>query len=90
MIKGMKINVLKVDYHRNGVAGNGFHVVLFKHDKTLKVGIVFPEQGNVAVLDVGLLHEGTIESGENSWRGDDFEPALRVACDAFECGREQR
>lgn len=86
----MKINVLKVAYHRNGVAGNGFHVVLFKHDKTVKIGIVFEEQGNVAVLDVELLHEGVIESGENSWRGDCFEGALRVACDAYDCGREQR
>ena len=85
----MKINILKVDYHRNGVAGNGFYVVLFKYEKTQKVGIVFEEKGNVAVLDVGLLNEGVIESGENSWRGDDFEPALRIACDSFECGRAQ-
>ena len=76
--------MLKTAYHRNGVCGNGFHVVLFKHDRTLKVGIVFPEQGNVAVLDVGLLEEGVIESGENSWRGDVFEGALRNECEIYD------
>ena len=86
----MKINVLKVAHHRNGVFGNSFHVVLFKYEKTLKVGIVFEEPGNVAVLDVGLLNKSVIESGENSWRGDLFEGALRNACDEYERGQESR
>lgn len=83
----MKIDVLKVAYHRNGVGGNGFHAVLFKYDKSLKVGVVFEEQASVAVLDVGLLHKGVIESGVNSWRGDVFEMALRVACDEYDNSR---
>ena len=28
----MDINVLKADYHRNGIAGQGFHTVLFEAD----------------------------------------------------------
>lgn len=74
----MKIKILKVTYHRNGVFGNGFNVVLFQHEHTKKVAIVFEERGNVAVLDVGLLAQDLIEY-PNRWRGDEFEDALRAA-----------
>ena len=48
-----KIEVQHVLYHRNGTDGNGFAVVRFKcHDSRLNlIGIVFPEKGNVAVVD---------------------------------------
>lgn len=74
------ISKVKIAYHRNGVGGNGFHVLTF-HDSELKkdmVGIVFDEPGSVAVFDRKLLGEGVIEFGVNSWRGDSFEPALRA------------
>lgn len=79
----MKIKVLSVEFHRNGVLGNGFYVVLFTHESTKKVAIVFDEPGNVAVLDVGLLAQNNIEFGENSWRGDEFESELRKAVKAY-------
>ena len=79
----MKIKVLSIAYHRNGVMGNQFYVVLFKHDKTKKVAIVFDKPGSVAVLDIGLLAQDIIEFGMNSWRGDEFEPALRAAIEVY-------
>lgn len=69
----------KVAYHRNGVGGTGFTVITFRVGRDDMVGVVFPGDGNVAVFDRKKLGEGVIESGENSWRGDIFEPALRSA-----------
>ena len=72
----------KVAFHRNGVFGDGFHVVTFTpfadvatpgprfSGNHLFVGVVFAERGCVAVLDATLAAEDTIEFGENSWRGD--------------------
>jgi hypothetical protein len=77
----MKLENFKVGYHRNGVQANGFNIVLFdkKDGKEFSkmVAIVFPEPGNIAVLNVDLLHEGNILFGENSWRGDEFEKKIR-------------
>jgi hypothetical protein len=74
--------VLSSAYHRNGVAGNGFYVVLFRDDDgATKVAIQFPEQDaegeslpsmNTAVLQVDLLAAGNVAFGENSWRGDHY------------------
>lgn len=75
----MKLYAIKTAYHRNGITGNGFHIILFKHDKKEMVGIVFEESGSVAVLDRGLLSKGEISFGVNSHRGDMFEKALRKA-----------
>ena len=77
------IKVTSVAYHRNGVGGNGFHVVLFTEgrgaDKDTKVATVFPERGSIAVLSVPLLAEGNITFGVNSWRGDTYESDIRAA-----------
>ena len=42
-----------------------------------EVAIVFDEPGQCAVLDVGKLAAGDVRFGENSWRGDVYERALR-------------
>lgn len=74
--------LIAIDYHRNGVGGNGFHVVLFTSEEDhagMFVATVFDELGSVAVLNVPLLTEGCIEFARgNSWRGDRFEPWLRA------------
>jgi hypothetical protein len=59
-----KVVIERVAYHRNGICGNGFHVV-------------FEERGNVAVFDRELVGKGDIDFFSNSWRGDEFEQALR-------------
>ncbi len=71
----MRLTAEKIEYHRNGVGGMGFHVVLF-HDSDGKeghgrnmVGVVFnsknqddPHQttGYCAVMDRDLLAKGVI------------------------------
>ena len=87
--------VYKVAFHRNGICGAPFHVVLFesgghlKKDRIRMVGMVFDDPGYCAVLDVTLMEVGTIEFMENSWRGDDFEPELRAAIAEYEDGRSK-
>jgi hypothetical protein len=74
-----KLTPTALDYHRNGISGAPFHVLLFRDGQSLKLGIVFEQPGHCAVLDVQKLAEGDIAFGSNSWRGDWFEPALRRA-----------
>lgn len=81
-----KIKILEVAYHRNGVCGNGFSVVLFdflaggETSPRKMVGIVFEERGNCAVLDANETAKGNIAfANGNSWRGDHFEADLREA-----------
>ncbi len=79
----MNLDIIDITSHRNGICGAPFHVVLFSdHDPekgSRKVAIVFDEPHHCAVLDVTLLAIGDIAFGSNSWRGDNFEPYLRVA-----------
>lgn len=80
----MKLSNIKVDYHRNGVAGEGFHVATFDmregNERHKMVGILFGESGQCAVLDIDMLSANNIEFAQgNSWRGDYFEPELRAA-----------
>ncbi|MEZ6129169.1 MAG: hypothetical protein R3C59_10845 [Planctomycetaceae bacterium] len=81
----MKIqSIIDTAFHRNGISGAPFHVVLFEDigdEASRKVGIVFDSLSHVAVLDVDLLAEGIITFGQNSWRGDVFEPELRQHID---------
>ena len=74
--------IIDIDFHRNGISGAPFHVILFDDkgsEASRKVGIVFDTPHHVAVLDVAKLAEGVITFGHNSWRGDVFELELRAA-----------
>lgn len=78
----LRIRVTDWDHHRNGISGAPFHVFLFDDiddENARKVGILFEEPYHCAVLDVAKLAEGSIAFGVNSYRGDNFEPALRRA-----------
>ena len=79
----MKIKPLKVAYHRNGVCGEPFHIVLFDKEEDGQIdrmiAIRFQDDKNdgfknprIAVLNVSLLNDSVIEFGENSFRGDHF------------------
>ncbi len=90
-----KIKVTKIAYHRNGISGNGFYVVLFKDEQRNMVGILFPEQDCnhygvlCAVLDINLLANGIIgmfEGAGNAWRGDYYYHHL---LDAIEKEKEK-
>jgi hypothetical protein len=64
-------------HHRNGVSGAPFDAVLFDHDDSRKVAILFDAPSHCAVLDVAKLAAGDITFGSNPWRGDVFEKTLR-------------
>ena len=71
-----------IAFHRNGICGAPFRVVLFEDtgpEASLKVAILFDPPGHCAVLDVAKLAAGDIAFGSNSWRGDTYEPTLRAA-----------
>jgi hypothetical protein len=89
----MRIDEMKltaIGYHRNGVAGNGFWVVLFRWLDSERVyhemvATVFSEPGNVAVLDTYKTVNGEITYEEgNRWDGAHFEPWLRKQIEARE------
>lgn len=78
----MKITIHNLAHHRNGIDGAPFDVFLFEDSESKgrrKVGILFEEPRHCAVLDIAQLTDGDIAFGSNSWRGDTFEPHLRVA-----------
>lgn len=89
----MNITVTQVDYHRNGISGEGFHAVTFTADAdgkpTAFVATVFDGPGQCAVLGIGPLGNGDVRFGHNSWRGDIYEPALRRAIAAREAHQAQ-
>lgn len=75
-----KITIERVASHRNGIAGEPFHVILFRDEEnTPFLGIVFADYGKVAVLERTLLAQDKIDFFVNSWRGDEYESALRRA-----------
>ena len=85
----MKREVIKLDYHRNGVCGLGFYVGIIKdEDGSRKVAIRFPDIdqkiGNIicAVLDIDLLNKniiGMFEGKGNAWRGDHYSDVMDKA-----------
>ncbi len=95
--------VKNIDYHRNGISGEGFHVITFSgtgYSETSEnmVAIVFPEPGHVAVLDLVLALAGDIgfyrkadgTFAANAWRGDNFEPELRQAIETWQKAKEAK
>lgn len=83
----LKISNITFDYHRNGISGAPFKVFLFDKEesgdeKRRMLGVVFEEEGHCAVFDVELLSKGEIRFFYNSWRGDNFEGALRKFAEA--------
>jgi hypothetical protein len=78
----MRLKIINIASHRNGIDGAPFHVVLFADrgpEGSRKVAILFEERAHCAVLDIAKLHAGDIAFGSNSWRGDTYEACLRVA-----------
>jgi len=76
----MKLTIENIQYHRNGISGAPFHVILFRDpDEGRMLGIVFEQTYHVAVFNLDKLAVGNIAFGVNSWRGDRYEPPLRRA-----------
>ena len=75
----MPIVVRDVSYHRNGVSGNGFHLIRFTYKRNEMIATVFDGEGNVAVLGMAKLSDLADDQADNKWRGDWFEATLRQA-----------
>jgi len=78
----MKLTIIDIAHHRNGICGAPFQVALFEDqgpEGSRKVAILFDEPRYCAVLDIAKLAAGDIEFGSNSWRGDNYEAPLRQA-----------
>lgn len=77
----------EIAYHRNGVGGNGFHVMKFKEQNGKQadnmIAVVFEEHGSCAVFNFEALALGNIAFGSNSFRGDVYEPKLHEAIKEF-------
>ena len=73
------LQIVNADYHRNGVAGMPFKVALVDdpNEGDTKLVIMFEAEGHTAVLSLDKLMEEDISFGSNSWRGDQYEEALR-------------
>ena len=75
-----RLQIIDLAYHRNGVVGRPFKVALVDDANLgdVKLVVMFEEEGYTAVLSVDKLHEDEdISFGTNSWRGDEYETALR-------------
>jgi hypothetical protein len=74
------IQIVDSDFHRNGVSGMPFKVAIIDDANTsdMKLVVMFEAEGHTAVLSLTkLLEEDDISFGSNSWRGDQYEEALR-------------
>jgi len=88
----MKLKIIGIAFHRNGICGAPFEVVLFQDqgpEGSRKVGILFEEPYHCAILDVTKLAAGDIAFGSNSWRGDNYEPSLRQAIQQHETAAQE-
>ena len=89
------IEIEEVAYHRNGVCGEGFHLVKFIDSvEGPMLGVLFApdydeegesvglrgSNGRCAIMQRDKLNDGVIAFLENSWRGDHWEDVLRDAC----------
>ena len=66
----MRVEIIQIYFHRNGISGAPFHVIRFHDGESSKLAIVFDEAHHCAVLDTAKLTAGDIAFGSNSWRGD--------------------
>lgn len=83
----MKLEALQ--YHRNGVAGVGFHVAIATEKdgegRGRKLIVQFSDDPLcTAVFDLDKLAAGDIGFGSNSWRGDVYSGWMLEQCEKDE------
>lgn len=83
--EGLKLTLVDVSWHRNGVGGAGFYAVIFDDaEQGRMVASLFDEPGHCAVYKLGELVRTNIAFAQgNSWRGDQYEAALRPIIQAY-------
>jgi len=81
--------IVEISRHRNGICGEPFYVVLFKHKGRLMIASLFDDVGYCAVYSVDELKKKNIKfGGGNSWRGDEFESELRATIKMIESAQK--
>src|SRR5262245_35613859 len=81
------ITVKRIEYHRNGIGGEGFHTVLFDYADPVLPGeaprpmIATVFEDDSAGIYTAVLDRNDIAAGEvdRAWRGDNFDGVLREA-----------
>ncbi len=76
----MNLTIQDVSFHRNGIGGMGFYVVLFRdnEEKEDMIAALFDETGYCAVFAIDELVKKNIKFAHgNSWRGDVYAGELR-------------
>ncbi len=74
-IQRHELDLIASARHRNGISGAPFDLVLFEYEERRKAAVLFDAAFHCAVLDFEELTRGNLES---RWRGDAFEPILRL------------
>jgi hypothetical protein len=83
-----RFTIQEASYHRNGTFGDGFWAIRFrwtppdtKQEENF-IATIFEHSGGCAVLSLDRMETHGVAFGRgNSWRGDEFEPALRAEID---------
>lgn len=81
----MKLKIESCSWHRNGISGIGFYAIIFMDKEYGRmVASLFDEPGFCSVYLIEELDKGNIEFARgNSWRGDEYEGALRPLVKKF-------
>ena len=79
----MKIDIIDIANHHNGISGAPFTQVVFQAGETTKIAILFEAAKHIAVFDLKAPEHGRPRIGTDSFRGDYFEQPLRAAIKDF-------
>jgi hypothetical protein len=75
------LKIIKSEYHRNGVSGVPFQIVIFDYkdnEVELKNMCAFLFEESCAITNIDQLAAHNIEFGNgNSWRSEKFETLIR-------------
>jgi hypothetical protein len=82
----------KMDYHRNGISGVGFHVAVFidhhsdEGKAMMMLGVLFDNDRECYCCAFSLkkLAEGNISFGDNSFRGDHYGDMMRAWAEDYD------
>ena len=80
------MKVKQLEYHRNGICGEPFHVAIVTEGRDRRLVIHFEGKGSkcgmetiTAAFDLAMLADGEIRFGVNSFRGDHYSALMRAA-----------
>ena len=78
----LNIKVTRTEFQRNGISGRSFYSVYFSFDTRSNMMAVMPANPK---MDCGVeCYVIDLDAPEESWRGDDFAPEIKTACDNHE------